>query len=195
VGARFALDYFGKKGVRMVLDVASGYGRDSLALAKSGKFAVTGIDLSAEGIRQAGEGALREKLAAQFVLGDVRMMHFAPESFDAVLCNGILSHLRPGEREMTVREIERVLRRGGALVVSEFSLNRRSEGAKEVDAKLAGEKNTFREHDSMVHHYFRREELESLFPGIRFENVEEHEEARGRNKEPRLKLVLAGVKK
>ncbi|MDO8339433.1 MAG: methyltransferase domain-containing protein [Candidatus Burarchaeum sp.] len=194
-GAKFAADYFAKCKARTVLDVASGYGRDSIFLAKNRGFEVLGIDSSAEGIRQANETAAHEKVAIRFVQADVRMMPFGPESFDAILCNGILSHLLPQEREMTAREIGRVLRKGGALVVSEFSLSRRPEGTKEVDAKLAGENETFREHDEMVHHYFRREELEFLFPSIKFECIEEHEEARGEGREARLKWVLAGVKR
>ncbi|VVC04692.1 Ubiquinone/menaquinone biosynthesis C-methyltransferase UbiE [Candidatus Burarchaeum australiense] len=197
-GAQFALGYFEKKGVRRVLDVACGYGRDANELAQ--KFEVTGIDSSAEGIRQASENAMQKGVVATFVLGDAKMMPFPPGSFDGVLCNGILSHLTPAERDVVARQIESILRKGGCLVVSEFSIGRRpEEGAKELDASEAGEKGTFREHEShggeMVHHYFRQEELKALFPAITFEHAEAKEETRSNGKPARLKWVLAGVKR
>jgi ubiquinone/menaquinone biosynthesis C-methylase UbiE len=195
LGAKFAADYFAKCGARTVLDVASGYGRDSIFLAKSGKFEVVGIDSSAEGIRLANETAVREKVAVRFVQADVRMMPFLPGSFDAVLCNGFLAHLLRDERAMAASEIERVLHRGGALVISEFSINRRPKGAKELDVKKAGEKGSYRYLEKWVHHYFTRGELEALFSGIKFDQVEEHEEARCTSKVPWLKWMLAGVKR
>jgi len=187
VGAKFALDYFAKHGARTVLDVACGYGRDSVFLAR--KFDVTGIDSSAVGVRMASERALREGVAASFLLGDIRAMQFPSDRFDAALCNGILAHMIGEERPRVASEVERVLRRGGALVVSEFSTSRKPRGAREV------EPSTFAEKDGHVHHYFTRKELQALFPHLRFEHAEEKEEQRGGGGEPRLKWVMAGVKR
>jgi len=187
VGAKQAMGYFKEKGVRTVLDVACGYGRDSVYLA--GDFEVTGIDFSPEGIRMATDKALLEGKAARFLLGDVRDMPLLPDSMDGVLCNGILSHLTEIERPVVARGIERVLRRGGALVVSEFSASRKPEGGEEVGEGM------FREYDGMLHKYFGLDELKALFPGIEFEHAEEQEEQRSGGKEPRLKWVLKGVKK
>ncbi len=61
-GARYAVGYFREKGVRQVLDVACGYGRDTIHLARELKFEVTGIDFSSEGIRMAAESAMSEGL-------------------------------------------------------------------------------------------------------------------------------------
>ncbi|RLG20231.1 hypothetical protein DRN67_00555 [Candidatus Micrarchaeota archaeon] len=187
LGAKLALDYFERKKVRKILDVACGYGKDSLHLAR--KFEVVGIDSSVVGIRMAGERATEKGLSAKFLLGDVRMMPFPPESFDGILCNGILAHMINAERPKVASEIERVLRRGGCLVVSEFSADRKPEGAKEV------EPGSFREHDNMIHHYFSKQELQALFPTVEVELSEEREEKRREGRKARLKWVMAGVKR
>jgi len=183
VGAAYALGYFAKKGVRTVLDVACGYGKDSVYLAR--RFDVTGIDSSAVGIRMANERALREGVMARFLRGDVRAMQFPSGSFDGVLCNGILAHMLNAERPRVAGEIERVLRKGGALVVSEFSESRKPEGAEEVES------GTYRERDGMAYHYFGREELRALFPSVKFEHAKEQRKGGG----SRLKWVMAGVRK
>ncbi len=122
-------------------------------------------------------------------MGDVRFMQFPPDSFGGVLCNGILAHMTEAERPVVAREIERVLRRGGALVVSEFSNSRKPEGGEDMGHGV------FREYGGIDHKYFTKEELLALFPGIKFERMEEQEELRSGGKEPRCKWVLAGIKR
>ena len=99
-----------------VLDAPCGYGRHSLVLAEAG-YRVTGADRSQvlldEARRRSGGGDW-----PQWVRADHRELPFEDASFDAVLT--LFSSLgyrgEEGDRA-TLRELRRVLRPGGALVV------------------------------------------------------------------------------
>ncbi|MEA2338063.1 MAG: hypothetical protein QOE82_2070 [Thermoanaerobaculia bacterium] len=53
---------------------------------------------------------------AEVVIGPLEVMPFADESFDSVLCNAVLEHVR--DAELAIRELTRVVRKGGHLVVA-----------------------------------------------------------------------------
>ncbi|MDE7123752.1 MAG: bifunctional demethylmenaquinone methyltransferase/2-methoxy-6-polyprenyl-1,4-benzoquinol methylase UbiE [Alistipes sp.] len=107
---------------RRILDVATGTGDLAIALARALPGArVTGVDLS--------EGMLagaREKVAArglsdriELVQGDAERLEWADGTFDAVtVAFGVRNF---GDLEAGLRELVRVLRPGGRLVVLEFS--------------------------------------------------------------------------
>ncbi|MFA6036256.1 MAG: class I SAM-dependent methyltransferase [Candidatus Micrarchaeia archaeon] len=185
LGAKFAAGYFAKRGVRTVLDVACGYGKDSVFLAKSG-FEVTGVDFSLEGLRLAGERAMAAGVVVKWMPADVRMLQMPNGSFDAVLCNNIMTLFIRQEREKAAAEIERVLARGGSLVVSERSVAGKPKKAREV------EPNTFADEEHL-HHYFSKEEMEKLFAGIKFEKTSEENDSS--EKEARPHLLMAGFRK
>jgi SAM-dependent methyltransferase len=52
----------------------------------------------------------------EVVIGPLEVMPFGDESFDSVLCNAVLEHVR--DAELAIRELGRVVRRGGHLVVA-----------------------------------------------------------------------------
>ena len=70
-------------GGERILDLACGFGRHSLELARRG-FSVTGVDITPEYIRFAREEADREGLRADFLCQDIRETRFSHE-FDAVI--------------------------------------------------------------------------------------------------------------
>ncbi len=121
-----------KKAVRMimehkpqnVLDIACGTGDFSIALARAGVPHVSGIDIS-EGMMDVGRTKIqRLGLDAQIQLQqeDSESMSFDDASFDAV---SIAFGIRNFEhRELGLREMYRVLRPGGQLLVLELSVPR-----------------------------------------------------------------------
>ena len=110
-----------------VLDVGAGGGRTAIALAQQG-YHVTGVDLSSSMIEQARAEAERAGVDARFVEGDAVALPFDDRCFDEALFagNGI-GHLELDGMRRCARELARVLRPGGCLVVSArspYAMNR-----------------------------------------------------------------------
>jgi demethylmenaquinone methyltransferase/2-methoxy-6-polyprenyl-1,4-benzoquinol methylase len=97
-----------------VLDLAAGTGVSTVELARSGATAVA-CDFSL-GMLQAGR---RRRRAVPFVAGDALRLPFADASFDAVTISFGLRNVADTARAL--RELARVTRPGGRLVVCEFS--------------------------------------------------------------------------
>jgi ubiquinone/menaquinone biosynthesis C-methylase UbiE/broad specificity phosphatase PhoE len=105
-----------------ILDVGTGLGVLAIMLAEDGAESVIGIDVSPGMLEQAEYLRLSlQSEAAQrvsFRLAPVQMLPFQNERFDAVTCRLLLHHSRKPER--ILREIARVLRPGGLLVLAEL---------------------------------------------------------------------------
>jgi len=102
-----------------VLDYGCGPGASSVVIGRMGG-CVTGIDPDARSIRaaelRARDLGMTDLLRFQHV-PDTRRLPFADESFDVVLCNGTIEHIRIPERRECVREMFRVLKVGGCLFI------------------------------------------------------------------------------
>ena len=102
---------------RRVLDVASGFGQDTQAMAERGAFAV-GVEPSARMSALALQQAEREggQTPARFVRGWSDALPFAAGSFDAVICKGAIDHFdRP---DHAIAEMARVTRADGRVVLA-----------------------------------------------------------------------------
>lgn len=94
-----------------ILDVGCGTGAILKRLGNPDKN--VGIDLAPEAIsfcRQRGLTNVRQ--------GDICALPFADTSFDAVICSSVLYHQWVGDLERAVREMHRVLRPGGVLLIN-----------------------------------------------------------------------------
>ena len=99
-----------------ILDCATGFGRHAVVLAGEG-YRVTGLDRSPALLAEA-ESRRGEAEWPRFVRGDYRELPFADASFDAVF--SLFSSLGYLGREGDIgvlRELRRVLRPGGSLIV------------------------------------------------------------------------------
>jgi demethylmenaquinone methyltransferase/2-methoxy-6-polyprenyl-1,4-benzoquinol methylase len=99
---------------QLVLDVGAGTGVSTVELATSGAYAV-GLDLSI-GMLQAGH---RVRPDVPLLAGDALRLPFADETFDAVTISFALRNVV--DNAAALRELARVTRPGGRLVVCEFS--------------------------------------------------------------------------
>jgi SAM-dependent methyltransferase len=95
----------------LALDAACGTGRHARELARLGHD-VLGIDLTPEMLRRAAENVPE----ARFIEGDLRQLPADDDQFDVAVCGLALAHL-PG-LDVGIRELARVLKPGGRLVVS-----------------------------------------------------------------------------
>ncbi|HUB74976.1 MAG TPA: methyltransferase domain-containing protein [Solirubrobacteraceae bacterium] len=92
-----------------ILDAGCGSGRNMVELARRG--AVTGIELSEVSVELA-----RRRHVGEVIAGSMLEMPFAEHSFDLALTLDVIEHLQ--DDLAALRELRRVVRPGGALLVT-----------------------------------------------------------------------------
>lgn len=101
-----------------VLDVGCGIGGSSRILAQDYGFSVTGVTISQQQVRRAQE-LTPDNLDAQFIRGDAMSLSFPDESFDVVWSIETGPHIP--DKESFAKELLRVLKPGGRLVVADWN--------------------------------------------------------------------------
>jgi SAM-dependent methyltransferase len=101
-----------------VLDVGCGVGRPALRVASTTGAGVLGVTISRQQVEQASELAEAEGMADQvsFAYADGMDLPFEEGSFDAVLAFESIVHM---DRATALREMTRVLKPGGRLVLTD----------------------------------------------------------------------------
>lgn len=101
-------------GKERILDLACGFGRHALSLARRG-FQVTGVDITEEFIKDAVQAANSEGLKAEFIHSDIRDLSIANE-YDVVLnlADGAIGYLESEEENLKIFDvISNALKPGG----------------------------------------------------------------------------------
>lgn len=150
-----------EKGARTVLDLGSGTGRHLVVLAKSG-FSVFGLDNSRTGIRMAKNWLKSEGVTADLHRQEMtKEFPYADSFFDAVLSIQVIHHAEVAAIKRTIKEIERVLKKGGFIFIT--VPNERTQGKEFAQI----EPDTFIPLDGpekgLPHHYFTTGELKRFF--------------------------------
>lgn len=113
-----------------VLDVGCGTGTLALAAARqvgnTGR--VDGIDPGAEQIARARARAARKRVPAEFQVGVIERLPFPDQTFDVVLSTLMMHHLGPDLKRQGLREIARVLKPGGSVIIADFAHKRERQG-------------------------------------------------------------------
>ncbi|HET9776737.1 MAG TPA: class I SAM-dependent methyltransferase [Gemmatimonadaceae bacterium] len=109
-----------------ILDIGTGTGRASLAVASRSGAQVIGLDLTPQMLKQAQHKRAEAEVASlSLVCANARQLPFEDETFDAVMSIRMV-HLFPAQHwPIFINEMTRVLRPGGSLLV-------------EFDSPLAG---------------------------------------------------------
>jgi ubiquinone/menaquinone biosynthesis C-methylase UbiE len=94
-----------------VLEVAPGPGFLAIELARSGRYSVTGLDISQSFVRIALENAAKAGVDVEFRHGNASAMPFPDASFDFVVCTAAFKNF--SDPIGALDEIHRVLKPGG----------------------------------------------------------------------------------
>jgi ubiquinone/menaquinone biosynthesis C-methylase UbiE/broad specificity phosphatase PhoE len=107
---------------QQILDIGTGLGILPLVLAEEGAHTVVGIDVSPGMLEQAEYHRLQSGAnisdRVSFRLAAAQALPFHDERFDAVFCRLVLNHAQ--KPEQIIREVVRVLRPGGVLILAEL---------------------------------------------------------------------------
>jgi ubiquinone/menaquinone biosynthesis C-methylase UbiE len=127
---------------------------------------VVAIDFS----KRAGELSrqiMSKHLNADVITADARWLPFSPGSFHAVFAFHTIGHMLIHDRKKMVRESLRVVKDGGRVFFRGFSSDDfRAGTGKEVEER------TFQRAAGILHHYFLKEEVISLFSPLTVETIE-----------------------
>ena len=119
------------KGTERVLDIATGPGYIAEAFAKAAR-EVIGVDLTAAMLAIGEERAKERGISnVSFRIGDVQQLPFENEQFDVVVSRLALHHMQEPGR--VVREMARVCRVGGTVLVEDIYSSEHMERAKYQD--------------------------------------------------------------
>lgn len=161
---------FHGRNVRRILDLGCGTGRHTVFLSTQG-FEVYGTDASERAIELTHDWLAQSEISAELVCH--RMEHpfpFADDFFDAIIAVQVLHHNLMCDILNTVREIGRMLRKGGVLFISVPIMKEKPVTPKDDWDLKEIEEGTFipqrGPEQGIPHHYFTPEELHRVFSGF-----------------------------
>jgi ubiquinone/menaquinone biosynthesis C-methylase UbiE len=99
-----------------ILEIAPGPGYLAIALARFGRYDITGLDISRSFVSIATENAAKAGVEVDFRAGDAAAMPLADASFDFVVCRAAFKNFT--DPTQALREMQRVLKPAGhALII------------------------------------------------------------------------------
>ncbi len=99
-----------------LLDLGCNWGRWSVSAARLG-YTVVGLDPSLPAVLAARQVAAHAGCALRVVVGDGRHLPFRDGAFDVVFSYSVLQHFSPDDAGACLREVRRVLARGGRALI------------------------------------------------------------------------------
>jgi SAM-dependent methyltransferase len=144
-----------------VLDYGCGYGRTLGEMVQAGYQNVVGVDFSAAMLAR----CRQEFPQASLVRNDGRTLPFESDSLDAVLLFATLTCIPQNEAQRAlIAEVERVLRPGGLLYISDLLINEDARNRERYErySEVYGTYGVFELPEGVVVRHHRREWIEEL---------------------------------
>lgn len=149
-----------------ILDAGCGNGRHMLPLSKL--YHATGIELSPAALKNAKSHLEKSNRFANYCVSTTTHLPFSDNSFDGVLCLGVLQHLYENERLLTVSEFSRILVPGGFFFFEAFGVDDMRYGKGDIST----EENTFIRNRGIIYHYFTNDEVRSILEKYGFQIID-----------------------
>ena len=101
-----------------ILDLACGYGRFTIPLAKLG-YRIEGIDITPALIKKAKEEADKSKLKIKFKIGDMRKLPYKDNSFNVIICmlSAFQELTKKSDQLKSIKEMLRILKKEGFTLI------------------------------------------------------------------------------
>lgn len=150
---------FPKYGVKRVLDLGCGNGRHLVYFGKTG-YEIHGSDLSGWGLLAAKDWLAKEKLPTRLALADMQYLPYQEGCFDAIISFRVIQHNLLADILGTFKELERMLRPGGLLVIDLLRYD--PDSTRWENARLLEERTfapTKGQEMGMPHHAFTKSEI------------------------------------
>ena len=197
---------FERNGKTKVLDLGCGAGRHVFFMGRE-HICPYGVDFSDEGIQYTKE-MLREygmpEFADNMKVGTLTDIPFDDNMFDGIICNGSLYYLGYQDIQKAVKEIERVLKPEGKLMLvvrttKDYRCNKEQCIATEEDnTYIINEKSAERcaaSENGMLMHFFTRKELQILFENFADVQIDTIEETHDNGAFKDSNFVLTAIRK
>ncbi|MFW9943209.1 MAG: class I SAM-dependent methyltransferase [Candidatus Thorarchaeota archaeon] len=158
-------ELFKKKGVHRILDLGCGTGRHLVFFAKK-HFDIYGLDSSPRGIELAEEWLSEEGIQVKIECCDMEdRFPYEDNFFDAVISIQVIHHNLMEDIIKTIREIKRILRKGGFIFITFPYLKKESQNDDWNLKKV--EEGTYipqkGKEKGLLHHFFTLEEIQDAF--------------------------------
>lgn len=157
---------FKRSGVRSILDIGCGDGRNAFYLLKK-KFFVIGLDISKTAVDRATKAAIERKLTnGIFLCSDVNSLPspFLSDTFDAIVCLDSFGQF--SQPKYLIDSIYRLLHKGGMLLLNLYTINDDTYGQ---GKKLSKNKFLYKE---TLFRYYDELEARRLFAKFKILNLE-----------------------
>lgn len=149
-----------------VLDLGSGSGRNTQKI-KGGKMYL--VDFSSEMLKFAEERAKKLGIKIETKQGDLIKIPYDNNFFDCIICISALHCLKPSEHKNAVKEIYRVLKKGGKALIGVWNFKSKRFNQKQGKEKMIKWTNK----GERYYYLFEEDEVHNLFKKVGFKIIEE----------------------
>jgi len=159
-----------------ILDLGCGKGRHSLLFAEN-DFRVTGFDLADNGLNVLSKEAKKKNLDIDVVKGNAVDLPFEDESFDGIIAYHSIYHVTSEGMRNVIKEINRVLKKGGEIYLTMISKNTYSFTSPECETVDSNVRIKEEQAGNFLPHYFvDYEDIKNLFEDFEILKVRQIED-------------------
>lgn len=134
-GINLTKEIFKNENVRTtthILDIGCGTGQTAAYLADKYEAKVIGIDIHPIMVAKAKKRVKKDRLPVKILEGSIENSPLPDQKFDLILSESVLSFVN---KPIAIKEIYRLLKKGGRFIAIEFTVNQRLESTIEEEVK------------------------------------------------------------